>query len=161
MTFQLNVSKISYTRSTQPAGLTEEQAEPLREALRRWDQRHRHSALNAREIDGVLVVRDRRSGWPPADYVLDDPREIAAWRLLEHGRSPQALHRRLADAGTPWAEPDLHAWLNDLRSHGLVFREGGQWVTLPTTPAAVFGHTDPPSVIPLAVSAIPATKATA
>jgi hypothetical protein len=63
------------------------------------------------------------------------PREpvTAAWRELEHGRSAQGLLRRLAQADQPWDIDGLTGWLGELRERGLVFTEGGRWVSLATT----------------------------
>ena len=43
------------------------------------------------------------------------------------------MPRRLAEAGQAWDRDGLTYWLNELRERGLVFTEGGRWVSLATT----------------------------
>jgi ribosomal peptide maturation radical SAM protein 1 len=122
-----------YLFDTPPQGLTEEQVAPLKEAVEAWIRHYPASSLHQLEADGIIVLRDRRVGWPAADHLLEAPRERAAWRELEHGRSAQGLLRRLAQADQPWDIDGLTHWLGELRERGLVFTEGGRWVSLATT----------------------------
>jgi hypothetical protein len=122
-----------YLFDTPPQGLTEEQAAPLQQAVETWIRDYPASSLRQVAADGIIVIRDRRAGWPAADHLLEAPRELAAWRELEHGRSPAALLRRLAGAGRVWDPAGLLCWLCELRERGLAFTEGGRWVSLATT----------------------------
>jgi ribosomal peptide maturation radical SAM protein 1 len=122
-----------YLFDTPPKGLTEEEIAPLHELVRSWHRDHSASSLRQQNVDGVVVIRDRRTGWPTVDHVLETPREVATWRELEHGRSNQGLLRRLEEASLPWQPDELARWLSELRDHGLVFTEGGRWVALATT----------------------------
>jgi ribosomal peptide maturation radical SAM protein 1 len=122
-----------YLFDTPPRGLTEEQAAPLQQAVETWIRHYPASSLRQVAADGIIVIRDRRAGWPAADHLLEAPRELAAWRELEHGRSPAALLRRLAGADRAWDPGELMHWLYELRERGLAFTEGGRWVSLATT----------------------------
>jgi ribosomal peptide maturation radical SAM protein 1 len=122
-----------YLFDTPPRGLTEAQAEPLKQAVERWIRDYPASSLHQLAVDGVIVIRDRRVSWPAADHLLEAPRELSAWRELEHGRSAPALLRRLAEAGLAWDLDGLMRWLYELRERGLAFTEGGRWVSLATT----------------------------
>jgi hypothetical protein len=126
-----------YLFDTPSRGLTDAEAAPLHATCDAWSAAHARSSLTAIEVDGGLVLRDRRVGWPQVDHVLTDPRELAAWTELEHGRSVDGLAGRLADAGMPWPADQLDAWLHDLRGRGLVFVEKGRWVALATRDLAV------------------------
>lgn len=126
-----------YLFDTPPRGLSDEEAAPLHAACDAWSAAHAQSSLTAIEIDGGLVLRDRRVGWPQVDHVLTDPRELATWIELEHGRSVNGLVRRLADAGTLWPADQLDGWLHELRERGLVFVEQGRWIALATRDTAV------------------------
>jgi ribosomal peptide maturation radical SAM protein 1 len=122
-----------YLFDTPPRGLTEEQVAPLKEAVEVWIRHYPASSLHQLAVDGIIVLRDRRVGWPAADHLLEAPREQAAWRELEHGRSTPGLLRRLAEADQAWDIDGLTYWLSELRERGLVFTEGDRWVSLATT----------------------------
>lgn len=126
------LADLVYVFDTPPRGLTEEQAAPLHEAVKAWIRAYPSSSLHQLDTGECVIVRDRRSGWPPADHVFEAPVELRAWRELGHGRSVPGLLRRLADAGLAWDPEELRRWLGELRERGLVFTEGGRWVTLAT-----------------------------
>jgi hypothetical protein len=119
-----------YLFGTPDQGLTEEQAAALHKAATTWARDHPSSTLHRIDAEGCLVVRDRRVGWPQEDHLLEEPRERAAWRELEHGRSLPGLLRALADH--PWDPEELSRWLGELRERGLVFTESDRWVALAT-----------------------------
>jgi ribosomal peptide maturation radical SAM protein 1 len=125
-----------YLFETPDRGLSEEQAAALHDAAASWARDHPSSSLHRIEAEGCLVLRDRRAGWPRQDFVLEEPRERAAWAELEHGRSLTGLARALA--GYRWDPEDLARWLGELRERGLVFTASGRWVALATAdiPAA-------------------------
>lgn len=128
--------ELVYRFATPPAGLSEAEAEPLKDAVARWRRHYQDSTLERADVDGGVLLRDRRYGWPEAAYLLEEPREVAAWRELERGRTPVGLHRQLGEAGLDWSPGQLRDWLGSLRERGLVFVEGDRWVALATTPAA-------------------------
>ncbi len=94
-----------YLFDTPPRGLTGEQAAPLEAALDDWTRAYPDSSLRQFTVDGAVVLRDRRAGWPSVDHVLDNPREVFAWTELERGRSPGGLRRRLDETGIEWEAP--------------------------------------------------------
>jgi hypothetical protein len=117
-----------YLFDTPLAGLTEDEIAPLNAAVAAWIRDYQASSLRRIDVDDVIVLRDRRVGWPAEDHVLSCPREKQAWTELEHGRSSRGLAARLA--GVDW---DPSEWLASLRERGLVFQEGGRWVALATS----------------------------
>mgnify|MGYP002623966348 CR=1 FL=1 len=122
-----------YLFDTEPAGLTDADAEPLHELIERWTAGYPDSTLVRIDEPDAIVVRDRRVGWPTVDHRIDDPVARAAYLALEHGRSLPALRRELAAAGFSVSESELRPILDDLATRGLVFHESGQWITLATT----------------------------
>jgi len=126
-----------YLFATPSRGLRDEQVRPLADAVAAWIRDYRASSLIRAELDGVTVIRDRRVGWPAADYLLETDRERHAWRELEHGRTAAGLQRKLDEQGIDWPAASLTRWLDELRAHGLVFTEGGRWVALATAAAPV------------------------
>ncbi|MEV3960359.1 RiPP maturation radical SAM C-methyltransferase [Nocardia sp. NPDC050193] len=131
------LADLVYEFDTPHQGITEEQVAPLDTAIARWQRGYPQSSLLRNDIDGVLIIRDRRFGWAAIDYIFDNPRERETWIELEHGRTVRGLHRNLAAAGFPWDEAELTAWLTEQRANGLVFTEGGRWLALATTPGGI------------------------
>jgi hypothetical protein len=152
------LTDLVYSFDTHDQGLTTGEAEPLNAALNQWKANYPTSFLSVRHINGALVVRDRRVGWPAVDHLIDDEREIAAWTDLTHGRSVRALLRNLTAAGIVWTDEDLLTWLHHLRRNGLVFTDADRWITLPTSPEAAVPAPKraPRAVIPLRIEAISA-----
>jgi ribosomal peptide maturation radical SAM protein 1 len=131
---QERLHDLVYLFDTPPSGLTDEQATPLHTAGALWTRNHPESSLRQVNIDGGILLRDRRVGWPATDHLLEEPRHRATWAELEHGRSTEALSRRLTAAGIEWEPDGLRRWLEELRERGLVFVESDRWIALPTNP---------------------------
>ncbi|MGO4648172.1 RiPP maturation radical SAM C-methyltransferase [Nocardia sp. 2YAB30] len=131
------LADLVYEFDTPDQGITEEQVAPLDAAIAVWQARYSESSLLRSEIDGVLIIRDRRFGWAGNDYVFTDPKERETWAELEHGRTIPALHRNLASAGFDWDEVELEEWLAVQLANGLVFTEGARWLGLATTPGGI------------------------
>jgi ribosomal peptide maturation radical SAM protein 1 len=122
-----------YLFDTPSQGLTDEQTEPLRAAVDAWSRAYPQSTLHRMDVGGTVVLRDRRTGWPRTDHVLETPRERQAWQVLENGCSLPGLLRKLGDAGLAWDPDELSRWSDGLRERGLVFVEGDRWIGLATT----------------------------
>jgi hypothetical protein len=86
--------------------------------------------------DEILVVEDRRLGWPGTTHVLRDWQRVA-YRLLRRGSSADALSRKLAECGRPVSAAERDAWLACCRAEGLVFFDAGTFVALATRHAPV------------------------
>jgi ribosomal peptide maturation radical SAM protein 1 len=127
-----------YLFDTPPQGLSDEQAEPLRAAVDTWLRAYPESSLRRLDVDDVVVLRDRRVGWPHADYVLEEDRERHAWGLLEQGGTAAGMLRKLDDADLAWDPDALSRWLAELHDRGMVFTAKDRWVALATTAV----HTD-------------------
>ncbi|MFQ6398801.1 RiPP maturation radical SAM C-methyltransferase [Nocardia sp. KC 131] len=131
------LADLVYEFDTPDQGITDEQVAPLDAAITVWRARYSESSLLRNDIDGVLIIRDRRLGWAADDYVFTDPRDKETWAELEHGRTIPALRRSLACAGFLWDEAELDEWLATQLANGLVFTEGGRWLGLATTPGGI------------------------
>lgn len=130
------LAELVYSFDTPDQGLTAEEVGPLVDALAAWTAGYAGSALIARTIGDVVVIRDRRHGWAPVDHVLEHPREIAAWRALETGRAPLRVLAELNhEQNHDWDPDDFDHWLRRLGVAGLVFTDGDLWITLATSPA--------------------------
>ncbi|HLX48471.1 MAG TPA: RiPP maturation radical SAM C-methyltransferase [Streptosporangiaceae bacterium] len=122
-----------YLFDTPPRGLTDADAKELNDVLDAWKAGYHDSSLIRTEEAGVILIEDRRVGWPAAGHRIDDPALCAAYMELEHGRSVPALLRHLADSGHLMPEAELVAWLDGLDEAGLVYGDHGQWIALATT----------------------------
>jgi ribosomal peptide maturation radical SAM protein 1 len=131
------LADVAYLFDTDYLGIDGEVREALERAIGEWDKRYHDSTL-VRVLDGgVLHIEDRRSGWPERDHHITDPVLAAAYLELEHGRSPAALLRRLADNGMTMSAERLDGWLAELSEAGLVFTEGARYLALATTSVPV------------------------
>jgi hypothetical protein len=126
------LADLVYMFDTRPAGLTAQQAQPLRELVDRWVDRYPDSGLHRDDDGASIVVVDHRVGWPSGEYRITDPALRLAYLELEHGRSPAGLRRRLAERGVYLPHGHLRDWLAELAACGLVFAESGQWIALAT-----------------------------
>jgi ribosomal peptide maturation radical SAM protein 1 len=102
-------------------------------AIRAWKRDHHASTLTSRPVDGGIAIRDGRAGWPRREYVLHDPVQVRAYRLLERPRTVLGLLRCLLDEGFEVDAEELSEWIAALRSSGLVFEDGGRVVALATS----------------------------
>ncbi|MDG4765939.1 RiPP maturation radical SAM C-methyltransferase [Solwaraspora sp. WMMD406] len=136
------VQDMVYLFDTDPAGLSDQDAEPLNELLKRWADSYPASALEL--VTGLtadeIVIEDRRVGWPQREHRITDPLLRRAYAELQPGRTVSALVGRLTDDATPrtadrrasWLTGRITEWLAELDAAGLVFEENGRWITLAT-----------------------------
>ncbi|MEU2793748.1 RiPP maturation radical SAM C-methyltransferase [Streptomyces sp. NPDC007100] len=121
------------------AGIRGEVEQRLLEEIDRWTAAYPSSRLllePSTDGDGTLVVHDERQGWPRRTHRLTGW-EAAAFRELEHGRTPAALQRHLGQAGHSVPLGALQEWGHALLADGLVFRDQDTLLALPTQAAAV------------------------
>jgi hypothetical protein len=130
---EAELDELVYLFDTDPQGLTEEEATPLHELLRRWSDGYTDSALVGMDTGSEIVISDRRVGWEPREHRVEGPWQRAAYLELEFGRSVPALLERLAEEhGIVLAEAELRPWLTGLLAAGLVFHEDETWLALAT-----------------------------
>ncbi|WBB80752.1 RiPP maturation radical SAM C-methyltransferase [Micromonospora sp. WMMD882] len=121
-----------YLFDSPPAGISEDEAQPLRDLLDAWADGYPDSSLVRVDEPDAIVVQDRRAGWAAVDHRLDDPLSRAVYQATEPGRSLPAVRREVAAAGLTADETRLRGVLDDLLTRGLVFVENGQWLALAT-----------------------------
>ncbi|MFI8887021.1 RiPP maturation radical SAM C-methyltransferase [Streptomyces sp. NPDC053813] len=130
------LADLVYLFDTPPAGIGGDTEARLKAAARDWYTGHPASTLVLEQPDGadgeeVLLVHDRRHGWPHRTHRLTGWR-AAALRHLEAGRTRPALLRLLSADGNPPSAGELDAWLGDAVALGLLFDDGRSYVSLPT-----------------------------
>jgi ribosomal peptide maturation radical SAM protein 1 len=122
-----------YLFDTPAAGLSRGDAADLIDRVHWWLANYVDSSLTREDRGDAIVIHDRRAGREQVSHVIDAPLLVAAYRELEHGRSPNALRRRLLERGHDLRGTYLADWLGQLRRDGLVFVEADQVVALATS----------------------------
>lgn len=127
------LADLVYLFDTPPAGIGGGTEARLKAAARDWYTGHPASTLVLEQPTGdeVLLVHDRRHGWPRRTHRLTGW-HAAALRHLEAGRTRSALHRLLTAGGDPPTGAELDAWLGEAVALGLLFDDGRSYVSLPT-----------------------------
>lgn len=129
---EAELEDLAYQFEASPRGIDETVAAELRSAVAAWKRGHDASTLTWHAVDGGIVIHDRRHGWPRREYVLRDPVQARAYRLLDRPRAVPGLARALRAEGHAVDESELRTWLDALRADGLVFEDGGRAVALAT-----------------------------
>ncbi|HEY0637996.1 MAG TPA: RiPP maturation radical SAM C-methyltransferase [Pseudonocardiaceae bacterium] len=127
------LADLCYEFDSDRLGIGPEVATELAHGIADWKARHDGSTLLRVDLPERLVLQDRRVGWPERDHVIDDPAWRTAYDLLGPGRSLPAVHDRLVTAGHRLDASALHGWAEELVEQGLLFREGGRYLSLATT----------------------------
>ncbi|ARQ67583.1 RiPP maturation radical SAM C-methyltransferase [Streptomyces marincola] len=126
---------LAYIFDAPQRGIGAATAKRLNEALSAWMDANATSRLVGHDLGERLVLLNRRRAFPWTTLVVDDPLELAAFRLLEQPRSPRTLVRKLGEL-FPGADaealvpPLLERW-SDL---GLLFTDAGQYVHVVPAP---------------------------
>ncbi|GAA1361426.1 RiPP maturation radical SAM C-methyltransferase [Streptomyces beijiangensis] len=133
---EAELSDLVYLFDTEDAGIGGEVESQLKRAVAVWRAGHGGSTLvmeEAGQQEGVdvLLVHDRRQGWPLRTHRMTGWQAVAL-RLLEDGRTEPALHRKLTGDGLEVSAGEVGEWLQDALAAGLLFRDGRTYVSLPT-----------------------------
>jgi ribosomal peptide maturation radical SAM protein 1 len=120
------VRDIAYYFDCPDRGISGDTENDLHRALGWWRRHFQESSLHiAHDDDRVLVIEDRRAGWPPRTIELTGWRRDA-YRGLRKPSRAEKLRQRLNEAA------DTDSWLAGMREQGLVFCDDGRWVALAT-----------------------------
>jgi ribosomal peptide maturation radical SAM protein 1 len=117
-------------------GIVGEVVQRLEEAVAQWQKAYQTSTLVMREVDGVIVIQDRRGGRLAEDFAIEHPTFVQAFHGLSRPRGESSFLRELADRLGP-DDPDGAEWLATLKEAGLVFWDAGRVVALPTKESAL------------------------
>ncbi|WP_117208826.1 RiPP maturation radical SAM C-methyltransferase [Allorhizocola rhizosphaerae] len=115
--------ELAYTFEYPPKGIDDNDAAKLAIVVEQWRERSARSSMTCRAVDDVVVIEDRRIGWPARDHVLRGARASAYLALARHLTMPGLL-AVLGD------QPDLREWLGEWKADGLVYEDAGTWVAL-------------------------------
>ncbi|HEX6288850.1 MAG TPA: RiPP maturation radical SAM C-methyltransferase [Herpetosiphonaceae bacterium] len=131
--YDLPVSELEdmvYLFETDEAGIRDATARRLQDAVIEWSALYYESSLTYRQVNGVLHISDRRANRAPADIIIEQPRDVAAYLLLRRGMTQAALERALIEEALPI--DGLDRWIGDMKRQGLIFEEAGTYLSLAT-----------------------------
>ncbi|MEU5080782.1 MULTISPECIES: RiPP maturation radical SAM C-methyltransferase [Streptomyces] len=122
-----------YVFESEPAGLSPETGELLREAVANWKATASVSRLVALPApDDSLVVVDDRPAWPSRELVLRPGLEAEAYRALAKGRTLPALASAMRSLGIAVREGRLEELVENWTELGIVFHEDSTHLALAT-----------------------------
>ncbi|HEX5495919.1 MAG TPA: RiPP maturation radical SAM C-methyltransferase [Mycobacteriales bacterium] len=130
---------LAYLFETDYQGIGTAVADQLDAAVSEWQAEYLHSELTHLDLGAQIVLFSRRTHFDWSVRRLDDPVEVAAFRLLDQPRSRPVLTRMLNQALPvelrPVPETRVRALLDEWRDLGLVFTDAGQYIHVapPTT----------------------------
>jgi ribosomal peptide maturation radical SAM protein 1 len=127
---------LAYAFDAEHLGIVGEVVQRLEEAVAEWRKAYETSTLVMRQVDGAIVIHDRRSSRLAEDYVIEHPTFVEAFHALSRPRGESAFLRALHDRLGP-DDPDDVQWLATMKEAGLVFWDGGRVVALPTNESAL------------------------
>ncbi|EWC58659.1 hypothetical protein UO65_6013 [Actinokineospora spheciospongiae] len=90
---------LAYLFTSAALGVGERTGDRLRAAARRWQAEFPTSRLTHTDLGDRILLVSRRTGFDWTSLLLDDPWEVALFRLLDQPHAPAALSRKLAAAG--------------------------------------------------------------
>lgn len=127
---ETELADLAYLFGTPDAGIGENIAGKLQTATDTWRDLYPRSSLTYAERDEELVIHDRRANRPAAEYRLDDPVQVAAYRALRRRATLDGLRHRLTEFGYEVSPDRLAHFLRELKRLGLVFEDDGLYVAL-------------------------------
>ncbi|MEV1117205.1 RiPP maturation radical SAM C-methyltransferase [Actinosynnema sp. NPDC049800] len=90
---------LAYLFTSDSLGVGEDVGDRLRDAAERWQREFPTSRLSHTDLGDRILLVSRRADFDWTSRWLDDPWEVALFRLLDQPHAPGALSRKLAAAG--------------------------------------------------------------
>ena len=123
----------TYVFDAASAGIDDELGAELKAAAASWQRAAVHSRLTFHDTDEGIVLISARQHFDWETLVLDDPLEIALFRLLTDPRTVATLRRKLsAELSADVTEAQLRRTLSGWRELGIVFNDGDQFIHVAT-----------------------------
>ncbi|MEU3459251.1 RiPP maturation radical SAM C-methyltransferase [Streptomyces sp. NPDC006733] len=130
------LADLAYLFSAPERGIGAATAERLHTAVDAWRAAAGRSRLTHCDLGDRILLVSRRARFPWTVLRLDDPVELAVFRLLDQPRTPAVLAAKAgARAGRAVDGAEITALLDRWCALGLVFTDNGQFVHV--VPAAV------------------------
>lgn len=112
-------------------GIDTTTVEQLNTSVQSWKDAYPHSSLYSTPADhGGTEIVDQRHGRPPATHHLATGFETDSYSILAAPAGISSLQHQLRAAGHEISTASLSGWLGELRGQGLVYQDGGAYVSL-------------------------------
>ncbi|MEV4350158.1 RiPP maturation radical SAM C-methyltransferase [Actinoplanes sp. NPDC049596] len=123
------LNDLAYLFDAPDRGIPDHLAERLSAALTAWGEAHHDSRLTQCDLGDRIVLTSARPDFDWSLRVLQDPVEVAAFRLLEQPRTSESLARKLSEqTGRAVPAATTAELLARWQADGLVFDDAGQYV---------------------------------
>ncbi|GLZ09557.1 RiPP maturation radical SAM protein 1 [Actinomadura sp. NBRC 104412] len=121
---------LTYIFDARPAGIGEDVADRLRDAVADWHRAAAESRLTYHDLGESIVLVNTRPHFSWSTLVIDDPVERALFRLLDDPRSIPVLSRKLSAefAEEACSEEAVSRILADWRGLGIVFTDNDHFI---------------------------------
>lgn len=117
------LNDLAYLFSAPPQGIGKQTASVLDAAIDDWKRAYPHSRLTYCDLGHSITLVSDRPGFQWSVLLLEDPLELAAFRLLDQPHNLPSLARKLS-VGEPLLQQLLDKW----RNLGVVFTESGTYI---------------------------------
>ncbi|MFJ6636961.1 RiPP maturation radical SAM C-methyltransferase [Streptomyces sp. NPDC091376] len=121
---------LAYVFDASPKGIGRDVIRRLNEGLQVWIEAHEWSRLTHTDLGDRIVLMNRRRSYAWLTHVLDDPVEIALFRLLDQPHKLGALVAKTAQAVPHAHFDDSQAMriLSKWKKLGLIFTDDGTFI---------------------------------
>ncbi|PED90007.1 hypothetical protein CN540_28345 [Bacillus toyonensis] len=131
---ECEIRDIAYIFDSEPEGITETEAEILRQLIREWQYAYPHSNFTYIEYDGTLLFQDSRPGTECNELEIKHPLYVRAHELLDSSKSVSKLKIDLHNEG--WGVEysseleNLENWCEEMSGCGLLYNDDGKFLSL-------------------------------
>jgi ribosomal peptide maturation radical SAM protein 1 len=119
---------MAYVFDTAHRGISSEHGKRLEKAVDIWQHEFAHGQLTQSDLGGSIVLRNTRPGFAWRTLRIEEPWQVAAFRLLDQPHSQKALTSKLLAGGHRMTSDEMSTLLRDWRRSGLVFEDADQIV---------------------------------
>jgi ribosomal peptide maturation radical SAM protein 1 len=119
---------MAYVFDTAHRGISSEHGKRLEKAVDIWQHEFAHGQLTQSDLGGSILLRNTRPGFAWRTLRIEEPWQVAAFRLLDQPHSHKALTSKLLAGGHCVTSDEVLTLLRDWRGAGLVFEDADQIV---------------------------------
>ncbi|MEU8953275.1 RiPP maturation radical SAM C-methyltransferase [Streptomyces sp. NPDC048518] len=119
---------MAYVFDAAHQGISTTRAERLEKAVETWCHEFPRGRLTQVDLTESIVLANTRPGFAWRTLSIEEPWEMAAFRLLEQPCTSDVLTKKLRESEHDVAAEDVSALLAHWRTLGLLFDDGGQTV---------------------------------
>ncbi|AUO14635.1 RiPP maturation radical SAM C-methyltransferase [Priestia megaterium] len=128
------IKDIAYIFDSEPEGLTENEANMLREIIQTWQDAYPSANLTYTEQDNILKFTDSRPNMKCNDLKITNALYVRAHQLLESSKGILKLQSDLENEGWDIKYPEefknIEAWCNEMSNCGLLYNDDDKFLSL-------------------------------